>query len=251
MCRLLGIYSKIHFWKEILLEFQNQAENGKVPPNLPPGHKDGWGITSSNPEKSSMIPIEKQLGIVYQSPLYKEMVDSFEKQPHIVLGHLRKASPQIPISFPNVHPFFLEEWAFIHNGTIYNAEALPRDSTLLLTSDNSDSEIYFHFLVTQLRQREESTKSLETIVSALESISVSFSSLNCIFGNGEELFVVRWCDQLPEYYTLYYYELEEGIIIASEPIQSDNLDSGYWKEFPNRSVARIYGSPPNIEIRST
>lgn len=251
MCRLLGIYGNIHFWKEIFLEFQNQAEDGIVPPNLPPGHKDGWGITSSNLEKTAMIPIERQLGSANQSPLYTERVDSFENQPHTVLGHLRKASPQIPISLPNVHPFFLEEWAFIHNGTVYNAETLPRDSSLLLTSDNSDSEFYFQFLITQLKQRGEYTKSVDTIVSALESISVSFTSLNCIFGNGEEMFVVRWCEQLPKYYTLYYYELEEGIIIASEPIRSNNLDFGHWKEFPNRSVARIYGSPPIIEICST
>ena len=251
MCRLLGIYGKIHFWKEISFEFQNQAEDGKVPPDLPPGHKDGWGITSSNLENTSMIPIEKQLGSANRSQIYIEKVDSFEKQPHSILVHLRKASPKIPISLANVHPFFLEEWAFIHNGTVFGAETLPRDSTFLLTSDNSDSEFYFHFLITQLRQRDKSTKSLEVIASALESISVTFSSLNCIFGNGEELFVVRWCEQLPEYYTLYYYELEEGIIIASEPIQSDYLDSGHWKEFPNHSVARIYGSPPNLEIRST
>ncbi len=250
MCRLLGVYGKIDFWKEIVFEFQNQAENGKVPPNEPPGHKDGWGITSSNPDNTAMIPIDRQLGSAYQSPIYKEKILSFETKPHIVLGHLRKASPQISISFPNVHPFFLEEWAFIHNGTIYNAEALPRDSSLLFTSDNSDSEIYFHYLITHLKKRDESAKKLEAIVSALESISVSFSSLNCILGNGDELFVVRWCEHLQEYYTLYYYELEEGIIIASEPIQSDYLDSGHWKEFPNRSVARIYGTPPIIEIRS-
>jgi len=250
MCRLLGVYGEINFWKEIVLKFQNQAENGKVPPNFPPGHKDGWGITSSNPDKTAMIPIDRQLGSANQSPVYKEKVLSFETQPHIVLGHLRKASPQISISLSNVHPFFSEEWSFIHNGTVYNAEALPKDSSLLFTSDNSDSEIYFHYLITHLKKRDKSTKSLDVIVSALESISVTYTSLNCILGNGEELFVVRWCDQLPEYYTLYYYELEEGIIIASEPIQSDYLDFGHWKEFHNKSVARIYGSPPNIEIRS-
>jgi predicted glutamine amidotransferase len=247
LCRLLGLYGQIEFWQELLYEFQKQADNGKVPPGFTPGHTDSWGITSSNSEKNTMIPLERQLGSASKSPIYKEAISSLERQPHIILGHLRKASPEISVSYPNTHPFYWQNWAFIHNGTVYNAESLPRDTSMVLTSDKSDSEYYFHYMMTKLNELG-SRKDIEVIVAALESIPVLYASLNCLFSNGMELFSVRWCDKLLEYYTLYYYELKTGIIISSEPIQSKNLNLESWTEFPSHSVAKVTDSPPKIEI---
>ncbi|MFX0086909.1 MAG: hypothetical protein ACFFAU_14705, partial [Candidatus Hodarchaeota archaeon] len=76
----------------------------------------------------------------------------------------------------------------------------------------------------------------------------SYSSLNCLFSNGKELFSVRWCNKLLDYYTLYFYKLKTGIIISSEPIKSRNLNFKLWVEFPNHSVSKVAGSPATIEI---
>ena len=51
---------------------------------------------------------------------------------------------------------------------------------MVLTSDKSDSEYYFQYLMTKLNKLG-SRKDIEVIVSALESIPVSYASLNCLF----------------------------------------------------------------------
>ncbi len=248
LCRLLGFYGDVEFWKELLFEFQKLADTGIVLSGFTPGHKDGWGISCSNSEANAMIPLEKELGSANKSSRYKEVISSLERQPHITLSHLRKASPEIANSLSNTHPFYWQNWAFIHNGTVYNAELLPRDLSMLLTSDKSDSEYYFHYLLTKLKNELRSRKDIEVILSALESLPVSYSSLNCLFSNGKELFSVRWCNKFLEYYTLYYYMLKAGIVISSEPIKSMNLNLKLWVEFPNHSVSKVTGSPPKIEI---
>jgi predicted glutamine amidotransferase len=40
---------------------------------------------------------------------------------------------------------FHDSWAFIHNGTVYEAESLPRDASLIPTSDKSDTECFLLF----------------------------------------------------------------------------------------------------------
>lgn len=248
MCRLLGLYGKNQFWKDLLLDFQKQSETGIVPPISTPGHKDGWGISVSDSKKNSMLDVERQLGSASESVKYKEAISSIEEQPHITLGHLRKRSHHISVCFANVQPFYVQNWALIHNGSIYEAEKLPRDTSWLLTSENSDSEYYFHFLVTKLQQKSDSMQDIEIIRSTLDQMPVQYSSLNCLLSNGNELFVVRWHTKWPDYYTLYYYQLETGIIISSEPIASNNLKSDLWIEFPNYAVAKVSESPPKIEI---
>jgi hypothetical protein len=49
------------------------------------------------------------------------------------------------------------------------------------------------------------------------------------------------------YYSLYYYQLADGIIICSEPIDSKGLNQARWNLLANNSVLRIHGNPPLIE----
>ena len=49
MCRMLAIYGKVRFWKELVLEFQKLAESGIAPPvAVEPGHRDGWGMAGAD-----------------------------------------------------------------------------------------------------------------------------------------------------------------------------------------------------------
>ena len=147
MCRLLGIYGQVDFWQEIVLEFRRQADVGKIPPvgGTQPGHKDGWGMAGSNKDRTAMVPIIRQLGSASDSVRYRQAVTSIDEAPDVFLGHLRKASEDIPITLANAHPFFHDGWAFIHNGTVYDAESLPRDASLVPISDESDTEYLFHY----------------------------------------------------------------------------------------------------------
>jgi len=241
MCRLLGLVGYFDFWRDIVLEFPQLAEYGKGAP-----HQDGWGIAKANEGNFAMSLVDKQLGSAYLSLSYKNAVESLIKQPQIIFCHMRKASPNISVTLPNAQPFVTERWAFIHNGTIYNAESLPRDSFYKFTSNNSDTEYFFHYLLTKLSKKEKDETELEALSNAISDMTTNFSSLNCMLSNGEDIFVVRWYKKSSNYYTLFYYKGFDNVIICSEPLSIDYLDKNHWEEIPNKSVLRI--QRPMIEI---
>ncbi len=249
MCRLLGIYGQVDGWQEIVLEFRNQAEIGKIPPvaDMKPGHKDGWGMTGSNKEKTAMIPIARRLGSASDSVHYRHAVTSMDEAPDIFLGHLRKASDDIPVTLANAHPFSHDGWAFIHNGTVYDANFLPRDASLTLTSDESDTEYLFHYFLTAITTQPALKSIGERLAQAISSLPVDYTAVNCMLSDGKELYVVNGYRKWEDYYALHCYYLPTGVIISSQPIESRGLDPAGWKRLANNLLLRIYGDPPKIE----
>ena len=249
MCRLLGMYGQIENWRDIVMAFSKQAESGKIPPidKNEPGHKDGWGMTISNRKQTGMVSLIRQLGSADESAGYREALDALPDQPDIFLCHLRKASKTIPITLSNTHPFINNGWAFIHNGTVFRADTLPTDSALLFTSDDSDTEHLFHYLLTKIKDQPRDKTVAGAIVDAVSSLTLDFTSLNFILSNGRDLYVVRYFKKYDSYYTLYYYQLAAGIIICSEPIDSKGLNQANWNLIANKSLLRIQGRPPRIE----
>ena len=248
MCRLLGIYGQVDFWQEIVLGFRRQAEFGNIPPveGMEPGHKDGWGMAGSSTDKPAMVPIIRRLGSALKSVRYQQAVTSMDALPDIFLGHLRKASDDIPVTIGNAHPFFHDGWAFIHNGTVYGAESLPRDASLIPTSDESDSEYLFHYLLTAIMTDPTSERICEILARAVSSLKVDYTAVNSMLSNGEDLYVISDYKTWQDYYTLHCYSLPTGVIISSEPVDSGRLDPAGWIRLANNSLLRIHGSPPRI-----
>jgi len=249
MCRLLGIYGHIDFWQEIVLGFRRQAEFGIIPPveDMKPGHKDGWGMARSSKDKPAMVPIIRRLGSALESVHYQEAVTSMDEVPDIFLGHLRKASDDIPVTLGNAHPFFHDGWAFIHNGTVYGAESLSRDVSLIPTSDESDTEYLFHYLLTAIMTHPTNKKICEILARAVSSLKVDYTAVNSMLSNGEDLYVISEYKTWQDYYTLHCYSLPTGVIISSEPVDSGRLDPAGWIRLANNSLLRIHGSPPRID----
>ena len=249
MCRLLGIYGQVDFWQEIVLGFRRQAEFGNIPPveEMEPGHKDGWGMAKSGKDKTAMVPIIRRIGSAMESDRYRQVVTSMDEIPDIFLGHLRKASDDIPSTPANVHPFFHDGWAFIHNGTVYGAESLPRDASLIPTSDESDTEYLFHYLLTAIMAHPISTRIDETLSMAVSSLKADYTAVNSMLSNGHDLYVISRYKTWQDYYTLHCYSLPAGVIISSEPIESNRLELARWSRLANNSLLRIHGSPPRID----
>jgi predicted glutamine amidotransferase len=249
MCRLLGIYGIIDNWREIVMAFSRQAETGNLPQDsqTDPGHKDGWGITIANPRQTAMVSLVRQLGSAYGSPAYREAVYALPAQSGIFLCHLRKASDTIPITLSNVHPFVHNGWGFIHNGTLYQAQTLPRDPQLVFTSDDSDTEHLFHYLLTKIKQRPAEKTLTATIADAVTSLELDYTALNLMLSNGRDLYVLRKFKEHADYYTLYYYKLPGGFIICSQPIELECLPPDQWTLIANSSLLKIHGSPPQVE----
>jgi predicted glutamine amidotransferase len=252
MCRLLGLIGQISFWQKVLLSFQELAETGQIPPipNIPPGHKDGWGMACSSMNESEMKLIGKYQGSAMESPIYRKNVQSYSKQPNIFICHLRKASPGIPLSLSNSQPFFYKGWAFIHNGTVYDAHKFTYNREMERTSDNSDSEYLFYHLMTNIFLKSTSTTVKESLIRSISKISLKFSSVNNMISDGRNLYAIRFSKEHEEYYNLFYCELETGVIISSEPIQLQELRDKKWYEMPNRSIFSISSDPLKTELNS-
>ena len=252
MCRLLGIYGQVAFFKELVFEFQNLAQYGKIPPNpdTPAGHHDGWGMARSNPQKTGMIPIDRQLGSAFQSQAFKAALNSIAVPAHIFLCHLRKASPEVAVTLANTHPLFARRWALIHNGTVFDAERLPRDRSLKPSSDNSDTEYLLHYFLTHLFNKPDSSKDHEILRDATAAITLDYTAVNVLLSNGRDLFVIRNHTRHGDYYTLYYYHLPGGVIVCSQRLCSGTLRAEKWQALPNRSIMQIHGDQPEIEILS-
>jgi predicted glutamine amidotransferase len=249
MCRLLGIYGQTDIWRDIAMAFSQQAKFGHIPPaeKQEPGHKDGWGITIANRNKTAMIPVVRQLGPAHEASGYREAVYATPGNPDLLLCHLRKASDIIPITLSNTHPFHHNGWALTHNGTIFKAESLPRDPSLTLTSDGSDSEHFFHYLLTKIMSRPQDQTIARTIATAVAAIDADYNALNGMLSNGSELYVIRRYRKWEAYYTMYYCTLPGCVIFCSQPIESPHLKPNNWKELPNDRLLRIYDTPLKIE----
>ena len=249
MCRLLGIYGLVDFWQEIVLEFRRQSEFGNIPPvdDMQPGHKDGWGMARSSKDKTAMIPITRRMGSAAESERYRQAVTSIDAMPDVFLGHLRKASDDIPVTIGNVHPFFHDGWAFIHNGTVYGAESLPREASLIPTSDESDTEFLFHYLLTEILANDSDKSISEILALAVSCMKTDYTSVNSMLSNGEILYVISAYKTWQDYYTLHCYNLPTAVIISSEPIESRRLDPARWVRLANNSLLKIHGIPPRID----
>ena len=249
MCRLLGIYGQTDNWREIALAFSKQAVSGHVPPGKTqnPGHKDGWGITMTNLDKTAMIPVMRQLGSAHEASCYRDAIYATPGTPDILLCHLRKASDIIPITLANAHPFIHNGWAIIHNGTVFNAESLPRDPEYKTGSDGSDTEHFFHYLLTKIENTPSGKTTARTIAKAVAAINTDYSAVNCILSNGRELYAIRQYRQWDDYYTLYTYTLPGSIVISSQPVELPQLKPGNWRLLSNSVLLRIYDTPLQID----
>jgi predicted glutamine amidotransferase len=243
------MYGQTDFWQDIVMEFRKQSEFGNIPPdeNLESGHKDGWGMTMSNREKTAMVSLYRHLGSAHNSSVYRKAISSLTNMPDVFLCHLRKASDNIPVTLSNVHPFYHQSWAFIHNGTVYRAESLPRDQLLKPTSDGSDTEHFFHYLLTKILDASVNKEIYQIIADAILSLEVNYTALNSMLSNGKELYVISSYKQWDEYYTMHYYKLANSVIICSEPIESNHLNPNRWNSLANNLILKIYGSPPKID----
>ena len=249
MCRLLAIYGEVDGWAEVALGFRKLADDGMVPPICTePGHKDGWGMAGASHDQTTMLEIERQLGSANDSVVYEEAIQSLEIQPRILLCHIRKASPGIPVTIGNVHPFLYRNWAFIHNGTIYDYDTLAGDWDFQMTSDGSDSEYFFSYLLEKMKTAVNGNDRLKVIGEAMASLKLNYTSLNCILCNGSELFAVRDYMKFGEYLSLFYCRLPKGVIICSEPLDLAGLDKNRWQMMPNKSILRIQGTPPALDF---
>jgi glutamine amidotransferase len=200
--------------KEILENFLALADTGNVPPGKKPGHHDGWGIGYY---KNGRAVVHRSGGSASE-----EKVDFWKTcaridHSKVLLVHLRKSSWRGTSLADHAHPFSHEGFLFAHNGTIEKFETLLKEFTGRdrPRPEARDTEVYFRYVMkfTSLG----AVKALRKAVQHIKKYN-SYTSLTCLFSDGNRLYGYREYRENPEYYSLYYATFEDSVVISSQPL---------------------------------
>lgn len=221
---MLGLKNYVFQKHQIILKnFFELAENGKTLPGDTPGHLDGWGIGFY---KGGKARVHKSGG-----PVIEEKQEFFEtckriRTSKILLIHFRKSAWKGTSKAPHAHPFSMGDILFTHNGTIRDFMALRKEIPYDPPPIGAmDSEVYFHYIM--------SIAPLDLIKGFRRAINhirakYQYTSLTCLFTDGDLLYGFRDYTKYPWYYSLYYALDGETKIFSSQPI-SPGLQ---WKMLP-------------------
>jgi len=216
MCRILSIKNFCHTeHKRIIENFFVLAEKGKVPPKNSKGHLDGWGIGWYEGKTAKLY--KSGNSVVVEKEKFFSILEEI-KETKILIVHFRKSAWENTNSPKNSHPFKYKNILFAHNGTIYNYEKILSQINYPRRVNMLDSEAFFYLIVSM---NEENLK--EKFKKAVEEIKTKcdYSSLTCIFSDGENLYAYRSFTKLKDYYTLYYTRTNNSFLLCSEPIGED------------------------------
>jgi len=229
MCRLLG-YVASHPTSIATFTGPSFAEFVK----LSQIHKDGWGLCLVD---GSHARLQKSSEIAATSESFANIVENENSSAGLL--HFRWATPGIEVNDLNAHPFAYKDMGFIHNGALSPYDALlPEISEefLSLRKGSGDSELFFLFALTKIKQQGFVKGVLETIRSIKKFYK--YSSINSMFLNSDFLIVVSehhpdnrpsWGE--PDYYEVRYRLDGSGCLVASSGWSQEG-----WTLMPNHSA---------------
>lgn len=211
MCRLFGIIAKepvaIEKW---LVESKNSIlEQSKE-------HKHGWGIAWL---ENGNFRIEKAITPAYKDKTFLALAKIINSKLNIV--HIRKASAGT-IKIRNNQPFKRGKWVFAHNGTILNYKKLYHLINVKHLEGETDSEAFFQLLMKNLKKLC-AEKAISNVVNDIAKLC-KYSSLNCIFSEGEKLYALCEYKKEPSYYRMNYLKANNRVIVSSEKIGAQKCE---------------------------
>jgi ergothioneine biosynthesis protein EgtC len=222
-----------------------------------PLNGDGFGIAWYAPEMSREPALFRDISPAWNNQNLANLARVVSTR--CLLAHVRAASPGLPVTRLNCHPFAWENLAFMHNGVIGGFRHLRRglmarlsDEAFHVVAGSTDSECLFALLVDAYLARgrpvlnatvlaELLMESMGIVESARREAGVDEpSSLNLAITDGRHAALTRFTsDDQVQAESLYYhsgrrYVCEQGmcrmvepdvgegaVIVASERLSSD------------------------------
>ena len=243
MCRLFAMIGATPLpIQEGLAAFYPLCSEGCVKTGMTGGHLDGWGVAGYSNGRAVYFGRQARPATEALDDYKRAGERAVKSGAPVVLAHFRKTSGS-EIDISNTHPFLYQDWAFAHNGTIFDAaKTIPPISSS--PQGTTDSERFFLWLWEQVHAETDTTQALVSMLKNARE-SLSFSALNFLLSDGKSLWA--YCDvgtkhfdegETPEerekYYTLYWSSIAGGAMVSSEPLKTL---SDTWNPLPKKTLA--------------
>lgn len=222
-----------------------------------PLNGDGFGVGWYVPEETDEPVIFKDVTPAWNNQNLINLAPVVRSP--CIIAHIRAATPGLPVSHLNCHPFSWGRFSFAHNGEVGGFQSIRRqiqleldDEAFNLLRGSTDSEHLFALFANRYDSNSDTSK-LEAMASALaEAIATverlkqergisAVSMLNLVLTDGELAVVTRYASPgQQEPHSLYLhtgssYECVDGVchmrdrsesgntvLVASEPLSRDD-----------------------------
>lgn len=269
MCRLLGVVASE------LTEFGLGLTGApRCLATLSREHPDGWGIAIHNasplatPEAFVPDAWDLHRGIAPAGNDERFRALAAQSKGHVLVAHIRQKTVG-PTRLENTHPFVRDGWVFAHNGTIKQTDGIRAacsERRLAEIAGETDSELFFAFLMTKMDERglghltsEAQRTALEELLRSLthELREAQVGAFNFLLSDGTTMFAhrfgrslhvldrspgdpVRATRALSHGATLHtpWTTRRHAILVASERITDEP-----WREVPDGELLRIERVP--------
>lgn len=257
MCRLLGVVSRdpIALDRAVGEEIEPFTAQSEI-------HRDGWGVAwfddedgpgrpggaaDQHPATDRVEPlanprrpqIRRHLDVARESAAYREAITAARGP--MMLVHLRRASPGLPLRIANTHPFREGETVFAHNGQFDLSD--PLRAAILARGGRTpegttDSELFLSLITLHQRERDLAA-AVQHAAAELTALCLQHGSrvpeaLNCLVMTLDEMVAYQQHDpaqaarhQVADMYALRYRIDADRVIVASTGIpQTGHLEVG-------------------------
>jgi predicted glutamine amidotransferase len=219
-------------------------------------HGDGWGMAWQDPDDHTIRCVSADDSAI-RDPAYTRLGRQRLGRAGIV--HLRWATPGLPLTPQNTHPFFDHGHAFAHNGHISPIERLEglltEESRARLRGD-TDSERYFRFVMQCIAEQGDDTAGLNQALAVLVD-EFPNASLNALMLTSTHLFGVHINSQaftpveglralfgsdqaIPLRHTdEEYFAMDFRLLPDAVHVISSGIDPKNWTPVPENTAAVI------------
>ncbi len=243
-----------------------------------PLNGDGFGLAWYVPELSERPALFRSISPAWNNPNLEDV--SRVSRSSCVLAHVRAASPGLPVTQLNCHPFSWRHLAFMHNGYIAGFQGLRRrllaslsDEAFHLIQGSTDSEHFFALIVErwiELRDLDGVDRLVEALRQAMTLLArlqedegiEGVSILNVGLADGRTALASRWTDGeastaaslhwrtggsyacMDQECSILDPHLTGALLVASEPLSNPAA----WRDVPVNHLILAAG-PHDVEIQ--
>jgi glutamine amidotransferase len=244
-----------------------------------PLNGDGFGVGWYVPELSPMPAVFRSVSPAWNNANLLSLARVTFSE--CILAHVRAASPGLPVTETNCHPFSHGRYALMHNGSIGDFQRVRRalleslsDEAFAAVKGSTDSELMFALFLDHHRQATDRDAAgamaaaleatIRQVVGAVETAGVSEPSyLNLAVTDGRRAVASRFTTDAPSKASSLYvhegkrYVCKDGVchmvspdvgqgavLVCSEPLSDD---VGWERVPPNHLV--VVGEGRSVSLR--